>query len=385
VSVILDALRRARGSAPGRAAGSPPAPGVPAGLRVGSPKRRTPKSGGIRWGLLLFLAAGAAAIWLGLQFGPTLLRRGAPVSTLTSAPQTAPVPVQAPETGAPPVAADEPPVQQDAEPSLTEMLERIQEPPAIAPRAMPGARDADADAPAPPAAARGRGAPSGVPARPAPARPPLAAEPAPAVSPTAPASPPTPAIDHFELAVRYHNLGNFAQALTHYNAVLVENEFHLEARNNLGLLYHGRGLTGEAVEQFRRAILINPQYLTARSNLAVVLMSAGRLAEARAELRAALALEPRNADLLVNMALVEQADQKPGEAVDLLLRALGEQPFHAAAHYNLAVLYDEAGELGRAQDHYTDFLAHAGPEHGQRLSDVRRRLDGLAPQLTPRQ
>jgi tetratricopeptide (TPR) repeat protein len=180
-------------------------------------------------------------------------------------------------------------------------------------------------------------------------------------------SPPPPAVDHFGLAVKYHGLGNFAQALTHYEAVLLEDEFNVEARNNLGLLYHERGLTA--------------QYLRARGNLAVVLMNAGRLAEARAELRAALAIDPRNADLLVNMALVEKADEQPDAAIELLLRALGEQPFHAAAHYNLAVLYDEAGERGRAQDHYNDFLAHGGPEHGERLSAVKRRVEELAPDL----
>ena len=45
------------------------------------------------------------------------------------------------------------------------------------------------------------------------------------------------------------------------------------------------------------------------------------------------------------------------------------------------VLYDESGDLARAQSHYSDFLAHAGPEHGSRLTDVRRRLDAMAPKL----
>jgi tetratricopeptide (TPR) repeat protein len=192
---------------------------------------------------------------------------------------------------------------------------------------------------------------------------------------------PSADINHFELAVRYHNLGDFDQALKHYLAVLAADEFNIEARNNLGLLYHRRGMTTDALDQFRRAIAINPQYLKARSNLAVVLMDAGRLAEARAELRAAMAIEPRNVDLLVNMALVEKADRRPDQAIELLVKAIGYQATHSAAHYNIAVLYEERASLALAYDHYTEFLKYAGPEHGALLSDVQRRLLLLKPKL----
>lgn len=181
-------------------------------------------------------------------------------------------------------------------------------------------------------------------------------------------------MNHFELAVRYHNLGNYEEALKHYLAVLAADEFNVEARNNLGLLYHRQGMTTEAIDQFRRAIAINPQYVKARSHLAVVLTDAGRLAEARAELRAAMTIEPRNADLIVNMALVEKADQQRDLAIELLVRAIGYQPTHGMAHYNVAVLYEEQSALAMAYDHYTDFLNYAGPEHGELLSDVQRRL-----------
>jgi tetratricopeptide (TPR) repeat protein len=163
--------------------------------------------------------------------------------------------------------------------------------------------------------------------------------------------------------------------------VLAQNEFNVEARNNLALLYHGRGMTNEAIEQFHRAIQINPRYTKARSNLGVVLTSAGRVAEARAELRAALDIEPRSADLLVNMALVEKADQHGEQALELLIRALGASPGHAAAHYNLAVLYEERHSLALAYDHYNAFLKFAGPEHGTLLADVQRRVHAIEPRL----
>jgi tetratricopeptide (TPR) repeat protein len=187
--------------------------------------------------------------------------------------------------------------------------------------------------------------------------------------------------NHFELAIRYHNLGNYEQALKHYLAVLAADEFNVEARNNLGLLYHTRRQTTQAVDQFRRAIAINPRYVKARNNLAVVLTDAGRFAEARAELRAAMAIAPRNADLIVNMALVEKADSHRDQAIELLVRAIGNEPSHGMAHYNVAVLYEEQNALARAYDHYTEFLKYGGPEHGELLSDVQRRLVALKPKL----
>jgi Tfp pilus assembly protein PilF len=185
----------------------------------------------------------------------------------------------------------------------------------------------------------------------------------------------------FELAVRYHNLGDYNAALKQYRAVLAADRFNVEAHNNLGLLYHRRGLTKVAIEEFRRAIAINPDYVKARSNLAVVLMEAGRLAEARAELRAAMTVEPRGADVIVNLALVENAERHRDEAIDLLLRVVGYQPTHAMAHYNVAVLYEEQSALVLAYDHYTEFLKYGGPEQGALLSSVQQHLVILKPKL----
>jgi Flp pilus assembly protein TadD len=336
MSVILDALRRARKGAgdersSGRGGETTVRP-VPAGLGLSAP--RHPRPSRLRWAPL----AGAAVIvalgaWLALRF----------ISSREAASVAAPpatVSVQAPRGVAQTPAA--PPDVEPVQPVL-----RAQNPEPGTPSPAPGAQSPEPRVQ------------SGEPRAPGPAP---------------KAQSPEPRVDNFELAVRYHRLGDFDQARRHYLAVLGEDEFHVEARNNLGLLYHERGMKDDAIEQFRRAIGINPRYITARSNAAVAFTSAGRLAEARTELRAALALEPRSADLLVNMALVEKADRRPEQAIELLLRAVGAEPAHAAAHYNLAVLYEERESFVLAYDHYGAFLTYAGPEHRNRLGDVQRRL-----------
>jgi tetratricopeptide (TPR) repeat protein len=185
----------------------------------------------------------------------------------------------------------------------------------------------------------------------------------------------------FERAVKYQTAGNLDEAAKYYLAVIAQNDRHVEARNNLGLLYRARGETALAIEQFRRALAIDPRYVAARNHLAVLLIDAGRVADARRELDEGLSLDPRHVDLLVNLALVEKAERHDDRAMELLLRAIGDRPGHAAAHYNLAVLYDERRSFALAYDHYTDFLAYAGPEYGAAVADVRRRVQALAPLL----
>jgi Tfp pilus assembly protein PilF len=192
----------------------------------------------------------------------------------------------------------------------------------------------------------------------------------------------TAVVDNFELALKYQGIGNLEQAQRYYVAVLEADEFNVRARNNLAMLYASRGLVPEAIEHLRRAIQIDPAYVTARNNLGVVLKDARRLDEANAVLRDALKMAPRNVGLLVNQALIQLADNQPEQARETLIRAIGEQPTHAEANFNLAILYDEAGSYTKALEHYSRFLASAGPEHGERLSEVRRRVSAISQQVS---
>jgi len=370
MSVILDALRRSRkGAATSEPVSHTGAPRqVPAGLGLGGSSSapgsglRPARTRLLGLGALVVVALGA---WAAIQVARSLITnyatppastasfpsvRGTPATPVATTP-AAPAPVPPPPAS---VSSGAPMTSPSATAPRTTRLPRRSSPEPRAPSPEPRAQSPEPKAQGPEQKAQ---------------------------SPEPGAQSPTGGVNHFELAVRYHNLGNYDEALKHYLAVLAADEFNVEARNNLGLLYHRRGLTTEAIDQFRRAIAINPGYVKARSNLAVVLMDAARLPEARAELRAAAVLEPRNADLIVNLALVEKADQHRDLAIELLVRAIGQQPTHGMAHYNVAVLYEEQSALALAYDHYTEFLKYAGPEHGELLSDVQRRLLVLKPRL----
>ena len=328
MSVILDALRRARrgqDAHPGRPLPRP-APRVPAGLGLAMTPPIGARPARTRWVAIVALIVIVLGAWAAVQ-----VARRLGVSDTTPAPQsttTRPSSSQEPTARAAPItprAVEAPP---SSAPPATPLP-----PPAAA---LPRARAADTE----PSAAR-----------------------------------------HFDQAVAYHARGKLDEAAKQYLAAIAQDDRNLEAHNNLGLLYRSRGEDVKAVEQFRRALAIDPRYVTARNHLAVLLIDAGRFAEARRELNDGLALDPRNIDLVVNLALVEKGERHDERAMELLLRAVGDRPAHAAAHYNLALLYDQRRSFALAYDHYTDFLAYAGPEYGAAIADVRRRLQALAPLL----
>jgi len=180
------------------------------------------------------------------------------------------------------------------------------------------------------------------------------------------------------MAIYHQRAGDFENALLKYRAVLQQNELNAQAHNNLGLLYLSKGVHDDAVRELQRAVIIDPRYTTAHINLGVAFMRQNRMDSAAAEFRSVLATEPRNVDALINLALVETATASPERAKDLLLQALVIAPRSAAAHYNLAVLFDQAGEVARAVEHYRAFLSNAGPDTSARAPDVRTRLDALS-------
>ena len=184
-------------------------------------------------------------------------------------------------------------------------------------------------------------------------------------------------VDHFKMALYYHQNNDFENALFHYGALLQRDPMNAEAHNNLGLLYKQKKLFDEAIAEFKRALSIDAKYVVARNNLGAVLLEAGQPDAAAAQLRTIIAADPENVDALVNLALAQSALKQSGAAQETLMRAIGIEPRHAVAHYNLARLYEDERESAKAIDHYRAFLQYAGPEHGAIIPEVNRRVAAL--------
>jgi Tfp pilus assembly protein PilF len=186
-----------------------------------------------------------------------------------------------------------------------------------------------------------------------------------------------PAADHLALALYYHRIGDFENALSRYLALLEQNEASAEVHNNLGVLHQDRGNDAEAIRALQRAITIDPRYVKAHNNLGVVHLRGRRLEQAAAEFRIALGLDARNVESLVNLALVQRAEGRPAAAADLLREALEVDPRHPGSHYNLAVVADEIGDSATAISHYRAFLRYGIVAHPDLAARVRTRLTSL--------
>ena len=77
-------------------------------------------------------------------------------------------------------------------------------------------------------------------------------------------------------ALYLQRIGDFDNAITHYRALLEQNDASAEVHNNLGLLYQDRGQLDDAMKQFQRAIAIDPRYVKAHNNLGVAFMRSSR-------------------------------------------------------------------------------------------------------------
>ncbi len=188
-----------------------------------------------------------------------------------------------------------------------------------------------------------------------------------------------PAADPFDLAVRYQQMGEYLKAFEFYDEVLEQDYFNAQAHNNVGLIHMALSDNSQAIEAFRRAIRIDPDYDKAHNNLGTALVNDGQDSEAEREFKRALDLNPQNAAAMTNLAILYRNDGKLEEAKFQYLRALQIDPSSADTHYNLALLYEEQGENGSAVEHFTEFLSLGSDRYPQLVDQVEEKIRTLSP------
>ena len=195
--------------------------------------------------------------------------------------------------------------------------------------------------------------------------------------PRPPFGPPTAQPDVFAQAVYHHRAGGEDEALRHYQMLLDRGERAAEAHNNRGLIFRGRQQTDRALEEFRAAITLDPMFSKAHNNLGVVLLREQRVDEAMTQFRAAIDADEANVDAVVNLALAQRSAGFTEAARATLISALRLDPLSAPCHYNLALVYEEGGDLTRAVEHFQSFLKYGSSSHASLAAAVRDRLATL--------
>jgi len=153
----------------------------------------------------------------------------------------------------------------------------------------------------------------------------------------------------FELAVQYHQAGNFPQAEQLYRQILQADPRHVGALHLLGLIAHQFGRSDLAIEYISEAVQLYPDFPEARNNLAIILMENGRLDEAVSQFHEALRLVPHFAEALNNLGNALKAKGQPVEAEAHYRRALANKPSYPEAYNNLGIVLETQDRLAEAE------------------------------------
>lgn len=155
--------------------------------------------------------------------------------------------------------------------------------------------------------------------------------------------------DAFELAKKYHQKGDIAQAETVYAAVLEIEPHHAGAMHNLGLIYVAKGMLDDGIAAVKKAVEMDRTNAEFHNNLGELYRKKGRLDEAQFHLGAAVDLRPGYSEAYSNLGLVFREKGDINSAKLCFSEALRADPKNLAALIN-------TGNLFRAEDSPEDAI-----------------------------
>jgi tetratricopeptide (TPR) repeat protein len=162
---------------------------------------------------------------------------------------------------------------------------------------------------------------------------------------------PSYAATHQSLATTLALLGQFEDAVVHYEAALALRPDDPDAHNNVAVLLGRLGRAQAAEAHYETALRLRPEDAETRTNLAALMARLGRDEEAITSFATALEARPDHAPALRGLAdLAARQGSAPGSAaLEHLRTALGTPANDPAARrYHLAVALAELGRLDAA-------------------------------------
>jgi tetratricopeptide (TPR) repeat protein len=160
-----------------------------------------------------------------------------------------------------------------------------------------------------------------------------------------------------DLAVLYLEVGEPAQAATHFAAVS-RLQPTAAARFNLATALEKAGRSTDAIEEYREAVRLDPAYARAIKGLANALLVAGDTREAIAGFSDLLRLDPNDAEVHNNLGFARLQVGEFPSAIESLQRALELNPEYPDASYNLARAFSRIGRPDSALLQFRETLKH---------------------------
>ncbi len=175
--------------------------------------------------------------------------------------------------------------------------------------------------------------------------------------------------DIYQLALRYHQEGNLAQAELLYQQILQADPSNADAHCALGILLAAQKQLAQAADSYRQALLTDPNHADASNNLGQTLISLGQRSAGIECFRQALRVNPDHPGANNNLAnaLVEDGDLTLAEAsYRKVVRGYPTQP---NAFFNLGSTLFYQGRFAEADECLRQALAlenQHGPSHWYR-------------------
>jgi S1-C subfamily serine protease len=149
---------------------------------------------------------------------------------------------------------------------------------------------------------------------------------------------PRNAVNYYNRAISYRELGKVDLALADYNRAIELNPQYYEALNNRGTIYISRSENERALEDFTRSAEINPRYAIAHNNRGEALENLNRLEDAMAAYARAIDINPKYARAYANRGDIWRKLGKRDEAAADYQQALRLDPKQSIALAGLKAL-----------------------------------------------
>jgi len=161
---------------------------------------------------------------------------------------------------------------------------------------------------------------------------------------------------HNYLGNALEQLGNWPEAIRHFELTVRFDPDFAIGQNNLGGALLRVGKPQEAIGHFQEAIRSKPDFADAHYNLAVALSEVSKLPEAIAEYQQAIRLKPGSALVHNNFGSALWQARKGPEAIAEYEQALRIDPDYVEAHYSLGLVLERTGRTPEAITHYEQAL-----------------------------
>jgi predicted TPR repeat methyltransferase len=176
-------------------------------------------------------------------------------------------------------------------------------------------------------------------------------------------------MDPFDQTQKYHQSGDFDQALAGYQALLAADQDNPQLSYLLALLYFENGKLGEAVHWFSRVISLAPEAASAHYNLGIIFFEQGDYSRAVQAYEEAARLCPEDGDIFFNLALTRKKLGQFDKAFSCYQKVLAITPDAEDVLYNLGVL---CKDLHHHADSIWFFekVVEKNPDHASALNNL---------------